>query len=503
MTRPNDTAGNGHYARAALLLMAAFTAYRLALAWWLPLIADEAYGVAVSRYPTLSYFDHPPLAFGFARAAAWLFGSEAEFVVRLPHVALGTLTSWLLFLVTRRAFASSAAGFWAVGAYTVAPFFLASAGTFVVPDGPLNVFALTALWLALPALSGERSLPAWRWALAGLAFGLALLSKYTAFLFGASVLALLLAAPAGRRELGRPGPWLAGLTALACLAPVLIWNWQNGWASFGFQSNRAVTGGLNPLNFVLIQLGQAAYILPWTWGAALLLLVRGITASDARRVFSVMAAPPIIIFGIVGLFTSEPLSHWAMPGFLFAFPLIGHWCATALSAWPRLRRGALAGSAALTCLLGLAVAWQTSTAGFTRAIGVDVERDFDWTFLSWDALKRDFEARGILSDEQAFIVSTSWNTAGKSAHAVGPSIPAAPPLSEARHFAHGTDPRLAGRTRGYLVEATWPADVEPTLARLRESAAARFMESGEPWTVVQERGGTPAFAIIVLPVTPR
>lgn len=498
----SPSGADGRFARAALALILAFLALRLVWAAWLPLIADEAYGVVVSRYPTLSYFDHPPLAFGFARAAAWLFGTESVFVVRLPHVLMGALTGWMLFLVTRRAFGASA-GFWAVGAYSVAPFFLGSAGAFVVPDGPLNAFALTALWMVLPALLGDDPMPMRRWFGAGLAFGLALLSKYTAFLFGASVLALLLLAPTGRRELARPGPWLAGLVALACLAPVVVWNWQNGWVSFTFQSDRAATGGFNPLNFLLIQLGQAAYLLPWTWAASLVLVVRGLFAGDARRIFAAFAAPPIIIFGAIGFATAEPLAHWAMPGYLFAFPLLGNWCAYRLSGWRRARGGILAGSALFSAAVALAVAVQANSAGVTRALGIAVERDFDWTFLSWSALREDFAARGILADPQAFIVSTSWNTGGKSAHAVGPQIPAAPPLFDQRHFALSPDPRLAGRTRGYLVEPTWPADVEITLAALRRNADQRFEQSGEPWVVVQTRGGTPAFSIVVLPVTPR
>jgi hypothetical protein len=485
--------------RAALALLAAFLAYRLLLAQWLPLISDEAYGVVVSRVPSLSYFDHPPLAFGFARAAAWLFGTEAAFAVRLPHVLMGTLTGWMLFVVARRAF-SAEAGFWTVGAYSVAPFFLASAGTFVVPDGPLNLFSLVALWLVLPALLGE-AMSTRRWLAAGAAFGLALLSKYTAFLFGASVLYLLLASPAGRGQLSRPGPWLGGLVALACLTPVIWWNWQHDWISFAFHSNRASTG-LNPVNFLLIQLGQAAFLLPWTWALALVALLVAVSAPGPQRVLAAMALPPIVIFGAIGLTSSEPLAHWAMPGFLMALPLVGHWCAGRLRAWRRARPAVLAASAVLTCTLGVAVAFQTSTGAPTRALGIE-GRDFDWTFLDWSALRDDFAARGILDDPQAFVVGASWNDAGKSAYALGPAIPAAQPIFDPRHFPFGPDPRLDGRTRGYVVAPAWPGEGAAALSLLREHGAARFVEAGEPWIVTQSRGGAAVFEVVVLPVTPR
>jgi hypothetical protein len=215
-----------------------------------------------------------------------------------------------------------------------------------------------------------------------------------------------------------------------------------------------------------------------------------------------MALPPILIFGAIGFTSSEPLAHWAMPGFLMAFPLVGHWCAGRLKAWQRARPAVLAASAALTCTLGAAVALQASTGTPTRALGIE-GRDFDWTFLDWSALREDFAARGILNDPQAFVVGASWNDAGKSAYALGPSIPAAQPIFDPRHFPFGPDPRLVGRTRGYVVAPAWPGEGAEALALIREHGAARFSEAGEPWIVTQMRDGSAVFEVVVLPVSPR
>jgi 4-amino-4-deoxy-L-arabinose transferase-like glycosyltransferase len=65
-----------------LLLIASILAH-LCVAALLPLTADEAYAVVVSRSHALSYYDHPPMAFALARLFADLFGSETAFVVRL------------------------------------------------------------------------------------------------------------------------------------------------------------------------------------------------------------------------------------------------------------------------------------------------------------------------------------------------------------------------------------------------------------------------------------
>lgn len=496
----DDLLPKGSAERRAAILILAFLLLRLALSAVFPLIADEAYAVVVSRQPALSYFDHPPLAFGFARLFAWLFGTEAAFVVRLPHVVMGSGSAWLLFLVTRRAFGAEAS-FWAAAWYSVAPFFFISGGHFVVPDGPLAFFLLLTLWLVLPDLVEDRRPDTRRWLLAGLALGAALLSKYTAVLFGVAAFVLLLWLPRGRRMLGSPGPWIALAIAVLCLTPVLVWNVRHDWASFGFQSGRAFSGMANPANFLAVQAGQSAFLLPWTWALALIAIARGILwpRLDAERIFAVLAVLPVLVFGATSFFGSEILPHWAMPGFLFAFPLVGAWSARMLGRMPRAVPRLLAGSAVAVPLVALLAVMQTNHALLTRALGLS-SPGFDWTILSWDALADDFAGRGILADSQSYLVPGSWISGGKAGHALGPSLPVAPPPKDPRHFAFLDDPRTQGRTRGYAVAAAWPGQGETALDQLEQLIAGIYRPSGEPWTVIQQVGGQPAFEIVVVPV---
>ena len=498
------SANEAAYVAGAAAVILGSLAFRLFLSASLPLIADEAYAVVVSRQPSLSYFDHPLLGFGFARAAAWLAGSEWSLVVRLPHVVLGALSGWLLFVVTRRAFGARAA-FWAVVWYSVAPFFLVSGGHFVVPDGPLNFFLLATLWLVLPQLLGEQPARMSRWLASGLALGLALLSKYTAVLFGLGALIVLLSMPRGRRLLATPGPWAAGAVAVICIAPVVVWNAQNGWASFGFQSGRAVGGEFNPLNFLLVQLGQAGFLLPWVWLVALGMVIAGLAAprAPAERVFAILAAVPIVLFDIVAVFGREILPHWSMPGFLFAFPLVGLWCARSAGRWRRVIPIASVVSALLVAALAFGVVAQTRSAAVTNALGLAGRRDFDWTFLGWSALAEDFRQRGIDGEAGAFIVPSSWLIGGKAGYALGPSVPVAEPLADPRHFAYVRDDRLAGRTRGFAVAASWPEDAEAAAADLKRLLDERYIPDGNFWLVAQRRSGEPAFVIVVQPVTPK
>lgn len=490
----------GSAERRAAILILAFLLLRLALSGVFPLIADEAYAVVVSRFPTLSYFDHPPLGFGLARLSAWLTGSEAAFVVRLPHVLMGSASAWLIFLVTRRAFGARA-GFWATAWYSAAPFFFISSGHFVVPDGPLNFFLLLTLWLVLPDLLEDRRPDTGRWLAAGLTLGAALLSKYTAVLFGVAAFAVLLSTPRGRRALAGPGPWAALAIAVLCLAPVLAWNLDNDWASLGFQSNRAYGGSPSPANFLAVQLGQAGFLLPWTWAVALYVTARGIVRPrlPQERVFAVLAAVPILLFDGVALVSREILPHWSMPGFLFAFPLVGSWCAGMLTRLPGAIPRLLAGSAAAVPLVAVLAVLQTNQALLSRAFGAP-NLVFDWTILSWSALAEDLASRGITEDGGAYLLPSSWLVGGKAGYAVGPALPVAAPLSDPRHFAFMHDPRLAGRTKGHALIAAWPGGGEQALADLESMLSGRYRRSGEPWTVLQQVAGIPAFEVVVLPV---
>ncbi|HUW80620.1 MAG TPA: glycosyltransferase family 39 protein, partial [Acidocella sp.] len=79
--------------------------------------------------------------------------------------------------------------------------------------------------------------PRW-WLAAGLAAGLALLSKYTAALFVAAAFVWLVSSPEGRATLRTPWPWVGVLLALLIFAPDIYWNATHHWASYVKQGSR-------------------------------------------------------------------------------------------------------------------------------------------------------------------------------------------------------------------------------------------------------------------------
>src|ERR1700676_190042 len=158
--------------RQALAIVASFLAARLVFACLLGPGIDESYTLAISRDLRLSYFDHPPLHQWIAHYATLALGEGIA--TRLPFILLFAATGWILYGLTRDLFGAVAA-LTALFSLNVSPFFFASAGSWVVPDGPLlfglaiAAWTLARLFFATPL----RASSIWGlWLLAGAGLGL-------------------------------------------------------------------------------------------------------------------------------------------------------------------------------------------------------------------------------------------------------------------------------------------------------------------------------------------
>ncbi len=486
------------------LLVLGFLIFRIGLASVIPLSIDEAYAVVVSRSHSLSYFDHPPIGFALARLMADLSGSEFRLLVRLPYVMLGSASALLLFALTRYAYGAVAA-FWAVAWFSVAPFFLISAGHFVVPDGPLDFFLLAAACLAAPMLLGGEPHQAFaRWCAAGVALGLALMSKYQAGLFCISALLVLLLTKPGRDQLRTPGPWVAGAIAALGLLPVVLWNMEHGWISLAFQSGRGTANEghlLHPGNLAITLLGQVGYVWPTIWLAAMACLWRGAWGgTPADRFFVLLAAPSIVFFDLMALFSAHSLPHWSMSGFLFAFPLVGQWCGAYSARRPARLFTSFAVAAGVVAVLATGFAVQATTGALTRPFFQRAPKfDINWQIVDWSAL-----TDGKVADEirraNGYAVASNWMQAAKLAYELGPDVPIEVLPGDPRHFQFMDDKRLAGRTAGFFIAAEPFGEEAIREKDYRDSLGGLFAVTGDARHMPQQVAGFPVFDMLILPV---
>ena len=429
--------------RAALALIFAFALARVGLAYSLGFGIDEAYTIAIARRLSLSYFDHPPLHQWLAHFTALLVGEGPS--MRLPFIALFAGTGWLMFVLTRHLFGARA-GVWAVFGLNASAFFLVSAGGWVVPDGPL-LFALAAAAIVFAKLFFDKSEESgiWRlWLAGGFWLGVAGLSKYNAVFFAAGLVAFIALSPRHRHWFAHPAPYLAALLCLAIVSPVVIWNEQNQWISFAFQGGRGAPGAhWRPVQAGAMILGQIAWITPWIFVplAGSVIAAARLARADEHRLFLLcLSLPPVMLFSLTPLWGAKGLPHWPMPGWFFAYPLLGVWLVEGWARRLNLRIWAI-GSVALLGVIVVALVSQAATGWITRMIPLPRGAvDPTLEALSWAPLNAAPSLSAREGEAAAFVVSTKWSDGGKIALALGPRMPVIVASDDPRGMAFLDDP---------------------------------------------------------------
>jgi 4-amino-4-deoxy-L-arabinose transferase-like glycosyltransferase len=314
-------------ARPLIIALLALTAIRVAVASAYPLVDDEAYYWTWSKHLAWGYPDHPPAVAAMVKLTTAMAG-DSVVGIRLGPILLAALSSLLIYDLGRRMFDRRTAMFAAAG-YQIIPV-AAVGGIFTFPDAPFIFCWILAVWCVWRAREFER---AWDWYAAGLAVGLALLSKLTALFLVLSFVGFFLAHH--RRWLRRAEPYRAAAIAIAVILPFIAWNRRHDWITF--------VKTLNPVPW--IDLGEpawnaaaflgatAAYHGPIVFGllvAALLVSIRLAIASDSRYALLSWLATPLIGFTLLSSFDGIPKPHWPAPAYLMLV-------LAAAALWPRVR----------------------------------------------------------------------------------------------------------------------------------------------------------------------
>jgi 4-amino-4-deoxy-L-arabinose transferase-like glycosyltransferase len=224
-----------------LLLVLALTAVRLVAAGGIHLTEDEAYYRLWAQHLQLGYLDHPPMIAWWIRAGETLFG-DTPLGVRVAAVLASGVSSWLIGELARALGADGRTAFRAALWYN-ATLTVCLGGMLAIPDAPASLFWTVTLWSLARFWRTRRA--AW-WLAAGLAAGLAVMSKYSALFLAPGVLLWLLAVPGGLAELRKPGPWAAALIAAGVFAANIAWNAQHHWITFAKQFGRIAPHGVSP-----------------------------------------------------------------------------------------------------------------------------------------------------------------------------------------------------------------------------------------------------------------
>ena len=239
--------------------------------WMTGFTGDEAYTVVISRSLQLSYFDHPPLHQWIVHGFAALFGEG--WWLCIPFLVMAEAVNIPLYGMTRRLFGRDAA-LWALFGFNATAYFVVWPDGLILPDVPLFLFLAAGVWAIAEILFGPTQA---RYGLGPLVIGRRRVRVGRAFEICCDLRAhqpvrisgFLAPAPA----LVLASATLSGCGACALIfSPALIWNYQNNWVSFAFQSGRAATGaslGASAFASLGAALGaQIALLSPWVGSAA-------------------------------------------------------------------------------------------------------------------------------------------------------------------------------------------------------------------------------------------
>lgn len=232
------------------LILLATLAVKLILAYFIPMTGDEAYFVRWAQHLDFGYYDHPPMVGWFLHLMLYL--GNAEILLRLPSVLTTTLIGIGIYRLLKPLDENKAA--------LIAMLFLLSPinilYVFITTDTPLILFAFLSIASLYQAL--QRGKLRW-YALAGVFFGLAFLSKYFAVLLGLSYLVYFIFSTQSREKTS--GFILLFLMSFPFALVNIYWNYTHCWDNILFNLYNRNEGEQASLGKLAMFLGVQIYLM--------------------------------------------------------------------------------------------------------------------------------------------------------------------------------------------------------------------------------------------------
>jgi 4-amino-4-deoxy-L-arabinose transferase-like glycosyltransferase len=286
----------------------------MALAYAIPITADEAYFWVWGQHLDINYYDHPPVT-GWVVALFSQLGSHI-FFSRLFSVLSGAAIAWGIYALVKNSFGSPEKAKIISLAFLVSPLHLLFVP--ITTDSPvflLVFFSGLAFYHSLQRRNSALMV------LAGALCGLAILSKYFAGLLAIAFLGTLVYRR-GARMVANALLLLAG--ALPFVLFHVYGNYETCWTNVlfnVFNRNRERSWEISGL---LVFLAFQIYLAtPWL----LYDIGRNIkkVAGDMKKngnIFPLLFVIPMVIFGIISFHDTG--LHWTLAFVPFLYPLLVH-----------------------------------------------------------------------------------------------------------------------------------------------------------------------------------
>lgn len=486
----------------ALIVLACAGVIRLVIGGLTPLFPDETYYWEWSRRLAIGYFDHPPMIAWLIRGGTSIAGHTA-LGVRLVPILAGVIAGWFVVLGARRLGGSGAA---LVAALIFALMPLSAAGLIIAtPDAPLFAAAAACVYALVRAIEAtERRVALAWWSVAGIALGVAALSKYTAVLLAVGTVVAVLARRELRSELSTSGPYVGTLLAIAVFSPVIIWNAEHDWASFAFQLTHGFGGaGGSVINRELELVGgQLGLVTPILLVMMIIAMRRG--SGSARALLAVLCATVLLFFAYSAT-RRRVEANWPALAYVPGIMLLAAHAAN--RTWRTWLRAGIALAALLTIV--------TYANTFTPVLPVPARRDPVARSAGWDHLaaqvNRLYAPRLPISSYRTWVAADRYQETSELAFHL-PGNPEVFSLNlTTRPNQYGLWPGFTDRAQprdGLILVADETAQANPTVEALRPhfelvqpDSMVTLAREGDPvkylriWLLQRWRGTWPRSAL--------
>lgn len=299
---------------------------RLLVNQMMGLMPQDAYYYFYSEHLALSYFDHPPMVAYMLKLFGLFFGKSVA-VVKITN-----------FIVTLLSF---------IGFYYLASFFLSKKGLYrsmvfygstmlltiisinTTPDVPLVFFWTLSLITIYRALFDNKII---YWVLTGIFIGMAFDSKYTALFLLFGLILFLSLSKRHRTYLFSKELLLTLLFFAVTVSPIFIWNIENDWISFKFQSSERASSiskfQLQPKYFFGNLGTQLMLLLPVLFSGIMFVfykiakkIFRKRSLPNEKTIFLLSFSLPIIAFFFAVSTVYWVKLNWIMPAYITAIIL--------------------------------------------------------------------------------------------------------------------------------------------------------------------------------------
>ena len=328
-------------------LLAISAVLRGILAAWMEFGNDEVYYWAYALYPDWSHFDHPPMVGWVIQLFSLNLLFDSEFFIRLASVVFMTANTYIIYRIGKD-IKDARTGLYAALLYTASIYAFVITGIFIMPDTPLMLFWLLAIWMAIKYFPGlprsarndnndtlsviarrndeaiqkktvllQAQQPRFM-LLFGLFAGLAMLSKYSGvFLWVGMGLYILIF---NRKQLKNPYLYLSLLISAICCIPILYWNLQNDFISFSFHSERVGGNSINFSTFGTELAGEFLYNNPIVFVLAFIAIFAALKKKinmekPVQRLILCITLPMVVVFWGFSLMRPT-LPHWNAPAYV-------------------------------------------------------------------------------------------------------------------------------------------------------------------------------------------